>query len=84
MKKKELFNPVHLKKSSIINVNDIFEIIFKGGMPKIYTEKKIMRDMFFESYKKSTNSNISYEERIAINSLGRSYIKEKELVKRYK
>ena len=48
--KKELFNPAHLKKSSIINVNDIFEIIFKGGMPKIYTEKKIMRDMFFESY----------------------------------
>lgn len=39
--KKELFNPAHLKKSSIINVNDIFEIIFKGGMPKIYTEKKL-------------------------------------------
>ena len=49
MKKKELFNPAHLKKSSIINVNDLFEIIFKGGMSKIYTER-IMRDMFFESY----------------------------------
>ena len=42
------------------------------------------KDMFFESYKKSENSSISYEERIAINSIGRSYIREKELVKRYK
>jgi hypothetical protein len=40
--------------------------------------------MFFDSYKKSENSRISYEERIAINSFTRSYAKEKELVKRYK
>ena len=42
------------------------------------------KDMFFESYKKSDSDRISYDERIAINSFGRSYIKEKELVKRYK
>jgi hypothetical protein len=42
------------------------------------------KDMFFDSYKKSENSRISYEERIAINSFTRSYAKEKELVKRYK
>ena len=42
------------------------------------------KDLFYESYKKSENSNISYEERIAINSLGRYYSREKELVKKYK
>ena len=39
--------------------------------------------MFFDSYKKNDNSNISYEERISINSFGRLYEKEKELVKIY-
>jgi len=41
------------------------------------------KDMFFDSYKKNDNSNISYEERISINSFGRLYEKEKELVKIY-
>ena len=47
---KALFNPTNFKKSSVISVNEIFEIIFKGGMPRIHTEKKILRDIFFESY----------------------------------
>lgn len=42
------------------------------------------KDLFYESYKKSENSIVSYDERIAINSLGRYYTREKELVKNYK
>lgn len=48
--KKEIFEPDNIKKASKINVNDIFEIIYKGGMPEIYKNKNISRDLFFQSY----------------------------------
>lgn len=44
------FDPENLKKSKKINVNDIFEIIFKGGMPRLYTEKNMSREVYFQSY----------------------------------
>lgn len=44
------FNPTQLKKSSKINVNDVFEFIFKGGMPRLYTEKKLSLNAYFQGY----------------------------------
>jgi len=71
-------------------------IVEKVGEGRVYRDLDILikqhntacsfreyKDMFFEFYKKNNNSDISYEERIAINSFGRSYEKEKELVKKY-
>ena len=47
---KELFNPIDLKMKDKIDVNDLFEIIYKGGMPRLYMEKNISRDIYFQSY----------------------------------
>ena len=46
-----------------------------------YRESK---DLFYDNYKKSNSSDITFEERISISSFNREYIKEKELVKSYK
>lgn len=47
---KEVFDPNNLKKRDKIDVNQLFEIIFKGGMPRLYTEKKLFRDVYFQGY----------------------------------
>ena len=47
---KELFNPSLFKKSKKIDVNSLFKIIYKGGMPRIYTQDNLSREAFFESY----------------------------------
>lgn len=39
----QIFDPENLQETKKINVNDIFEHIFKGGMPKLYIESKISR-----------------------------------------
>ena len=49
-KKSEYFNPASFKKAEKIDVNDLFEIIFKGGMPRVHTQKNLSREAFFESY----------------------------------
>lgn len=49
-KNKDLFNPDKLKKSAKIEVNDLFEIIFKGGMPEFYDNPKIDRNLYFQNY----------------------------------
>ena len=46
----ELFLPESYKKSDYINVNDLYEIIFTGGMPEMITRKGLNRDAFFDSY----------------------------------
>lgn len=46
----DLFIPKLYKKSEYININDLYEKIFIGGMPEMITRKKISRDSFFESY----------------------------------
>ena len=48
--KKELFNPDELKKSPKIEVNKLFEIIFRGGMPEFYDNPEIDRNIYFQSY----------------------------------
>lgn len=47
---KDLFNPDKLKKVAKIEVNDLFEIIFKGGMPEFYDNPKIDRNLYFQNY----------------------------------
>ena len=46
----ELFLPESYTKSDYINVNELYENIFRGGMPEIITRKGLKRDAFFESY----------------------------------
>lgn len=48
--KKELFNPEKLCVAPKIEVNKLFEIIFKGGMPEFYDNPKIDRNLYFQSY----------------------------------
>ncbi len=48
--KKELFNPEKLCEAPKIEVNALFEIIFKGGMPEFYDNPKIDRNLYFQSY----------------------------------
>lgn len=46
----ELFLPESYQKSEYININDLYEIIFTGGMPEMITRKGLNRDAFFDSY----------------------------------
>lgn len=47
---KELFDPKFIKETKKINVNDVFDIIYNGGMPEIYSNKFMNKNMFFENY----------------------------------
>ena len=47
---KILFDPQNLKKSAKIDVNKLFEIIYKGGMPELYKNEKINREIYFQGY----------------------------------
>ena len=47
---KVMFEPTNLKQSDPISVNDLFEIIFKGGMPELYKNKNLKRELYFQSY----------------------------------
>lgn len=46
----EPFSPNEIKQVPPINVNELFETIFKGGMPELYDVAEMSRDNFFESY----------------------------------
>lgn len=47
---KKVFDPNSLVSSPKINVNDVFDVIYKGGMPKLYMEKDISTDAYFQGY----------------------------------
>lgn len=47
---KLLFDPNNLKKAEKIDINNLFEIIFQGGMPRLYKEKMVNRDLYFQGY----------------------------------
>ena len=49
-KEKKVFNPLQLKKAPPINVNELFKIIFNGGMPELYDNPKMNRNHFFDGY----------------------------------
>lgn len=48
--KKEIFNPDDLKKAPKIDVNDLFKVIFMGGMPEFYDNPEIDRNLYFQNY----------------------------------
>ena len=51
--RKELFDPAKLNEMKTmpkIDVNKLYEIIYKGGMPTLYMEKEMSRDIYFSSY----------------------------------
>lgn len=47
---KKLFTPPNYIKNQNINVNDLYELIFNGGMPELYDIENMKRNNFFESY----------------------------------
>ncbi|MCQ2748787.1 MAG: hypothetical protein MJ246_01925 [Clostridia bacterium] len=49
-KKSEVFDIENVKEREYIDVNKVFEYIFKGGMPELYDVPKINRESFFDSY----------------------------------
>lgn len=46
----EVFDIENLKEKEHIDINELFEIIFKGGMPELFDVPKINRESFFDSY----------------------------------
>lgn len=48
--KKKIFNPKAFVKTESIDVNKLYENIFKGGMPELYVNDKMKRNVFFNSY----------------------------------
>ena len=48
--KRVLFDPLNLKEAPYINTKKLFEIIFKGGMPELYKNKNMDRNLYFGSY----------------------------------
>lgn len=49
-KNKKLFDPIDIRKSPKIDVNDLYKIIYKGGMPELYNNKNISQEIFFQGY----------------------------------
>lgn len=48
--KKKIFNPKEFVKTEPIDVNALYENIFKGGMPELFVNDKMKRNVFFNSY----------------------------------
>ena len=48
--KKIPFSPLEFTKSKKIDVNEIFELIFKGGMPELYDIENMNRNNFYDGY----------------------------------
>lgn len=45
-----VFDPSDFRESEILSVGEVFEQIFKGGMPELYNTPNIKREDFFSSY----------------------------------
>ena len=50
VKDKVLFNPDNLLKANKIDVTELFEIIYNGGMPEFYNNPTVDRNIYFQSY----------------------------------
>ena len=59
-----VFDPDNIKDSNTIDVNDLYEIIYNGGMPELCSIKNMDRNMFFTSY---INTYIERDVRKIIN-----------------
>ena len=51
--KSKVFNPTSITSSIKIDLNKIFEHIFKGGMPEYISNQNIDRNQFFDDYVKT-------------------------------
>ena len=49
-KNKVVFKPTEFYPSEEININDLFELIYNGGMPELYNIEGIKRNIFFDGY----------------------------------
>ncbi len=47
---KDIFNPLNMKENENIDVNDIFNFIYNGGMPELYNIPNMNRNHFFDAY----------------------------------
>lgn len=48
---KDIFDPGNIRAAKEnVDVNDLFEIIFRGGMPELYDIKTMRRELFYEAY----------------------------------
>ena len=47
---KALFDPLNLKKAEKIDVNELYELIYKGGMPALYKDSNIDSNIYFQGY----------------------------------
>ena len=47
---KILFDPLNLRKADKIDVNKLYEVIFMGGMPQLYKNKNMNREIYFQGY----------------------------------
>ena len=48
---KDIFDPGNIRATKEnVNVNDLFDIIFRGGMPELYDIKTMRRELFYEAY----------------------------------
>lgn len=47
---KQAFDPEHMVESELLDVNQVYEIIFNGGMPELYRVRDLERNEFFNSY----------------------------------
>lgn len=45
-----LFEPTNIRKTKKIDSNTLFEFIFKGGMPNLFSTKNISREIYYQSY----------------------------------
>ena len=59
-----VFDPDNIRNSNTIQVNDLFEIIYNGGMPELCNTKNMDRNLFFQSY---VNTYIERDVRKLIN-----------------
>lgn len=51
MNNNNVFNPASLKKPEFnITSTELFEVIFRGGMPQLYNERDLSREVYLQSY----------------------------------
>ena len=61
----KIFDPENMEEKENIDVNELFEIIYNGGMPELCSTKNMDRNIFFQS---SVNTYLDRDVRKLINA----------------
>ena len=61
----KIFDPENMEEKENIDVNELFEIIYNGGMPELCSTKNMDRNIFFQSY---VNTYLDRDVRKLINA----------------